>query len=71
MNAIPLHCLALDEAVTARAENALDYELEREFGDYVSLGESWNGPGATPYLRCEFAVREFYCGLSRGSIETY
>jgi hypothetical protein len=56
MNAIPLHCLALDEAVTARAENALDYELEREFGDYVSLGESWNGPGATPYLRCEFAV---------------
>jgi hypothetical protein len=71
MNAIPLDCLALDEAVTTRAENTLDYELEREFGDYASFGEPWNGPGARPYLCREFAVRELYRGLSDGSIEAY
>jgi hypothetical protein len=71
MNAIPLDYLALDEAVTARAENTLDYELEREFGDYASFGGPWNGPGARPYLCREFAVRELYRGLSGGSIEAY
>jgi hypothetical protein len=55
--------------VTARAENTLDYELEREFGDYASFGGPWNGPGAGPYLCREFAVRELYRGLSGGSIE--
>jgi hypothetical protein len=71
MNAIPADCLALDEAVTARAENTLDYELEREFGDYASLDEPWNAPGARPYLCRVFAVRELYRGLSGGSIEAY
>src|SRR5262249_18462910 len=71
MNAIPLDCLALDEAVTARAENTLDYELEREFGDYASFGEPWNGPSARPYLCREFAVRELYRGLSGGSIGAF
>jgi hypothetical protein len=71
MNAIPPDCLALDEAVTARAENTLDYELEREFGDYASFSGLWNGPGARPYLCREFAVRELYRGLSGGSIDAY
>jgi hypothetical protein len=71
MEAIPADYVTVPEAVTARAKNTSDYELEREFGDYTSLGMPWDGIGAKAYLRREFSVRELQRRLSDGSIESY
>jgi hypothetical protein len=71
MDAIPADYVTLPEAVTARANITSDYELEREFGDYTSLGMPWSDFSAKAYLCCEFSVRELHRGLSDGSIEPY
>ena len=71
MEAIPADYVTLPEVVTARANITSDYELEREFGDYASLGMPWNGVGAKAYLCREFSVRELHRRLSEGSIELY
>ena len=71
MDAIPHDCITFPEAVGLRAKIISDYELQREFGDYTSRGEPWNGAGGKPYLCRELAVRELYRKLIEGSITAY
>jgi hypothetical protein len=71
MDAIPAGYVTLPEAVTARANITSEYELEREFGDYTSLGMPSSGFGAKAFLCREFSVGEWHRKLSDGSIEPY
>jgi hypothetical protein len=71
MDAIPIDCITLPEAVAARAKDISDYELQREFGDYEALDEYWKSPAVRPYLRRELSIRELYRALVDGSMEAY
>jgi len=71
MDAIPADCITLPEAVAARAKITSDYELEREFDDYVSQGPVWQTRSGKHYMCREFAIRELHRRLCDGSIEPY